>query len=121
MGPVGIVTSGAYHTCAMGLDRNGYCWGVHDQGQVGMEVVTGIEDFHVTPQVLEVGDDPASQVVDIDAGSSHTCAVRNTPLHSMCWGDDDWGQLAVGNQSDYDFPVVAQLEPSEPEPNPGIQ
>lgn len=81
------ISAGMSHTCAISADRQAYCWGNNDNGQVADFASSGPVLVHV-PGTL-----PYAQ---ISAGATHTCAIRSDGA-LFCWGANDRGQL--GNSS----------------------
>ena len=49
-----------------------------------------------------------SRAIAISAGSSHTCAVLVAST-VMCWGQNENGQLGVGNLITTTIPVIVNL------------
>jgi alpha-tubulin suppressor-like RCC1 family protein len=86
------VTAGAYHTCALIESGEVYCWGQNDYGQLG----DGTNEDRSSP--VRVRSLP-SAVVQLDAGSTHTCAMI-ADGSSFCWGQNNCGQLGDGTQTD---------------------
>jgi Alpha-tubulin suppressor and related RCC1 domain-containing proteins len=83
------ISAGARHTCGITTNREAYCWGANDVGQVG--------DFAQTsPTPVKIAG--SLGWTEISAGFSHTCAVR-TDGALYCWGSNDRGQLGIGSQS----------------------
>lgn len=81
------ISAGLRHTCAISTDRQAYCWGNNDDGQVADFATTG-------PLLVQIPTTlPFSQ---ISAGASHTCAVR-TDGALFCWGSNDRGQLGTSS------------------------
>ncbi|MEO7086818.1 MAG: hypothetical protein ABI442_02215 [Gemmatimonadaceae bacterium] len=80
------ISAGARHTCAIAINRQAYCWGANDVGQVG-----NFGGNAATP-ILVPGALGWSQ---ISAGSTHTCAVRVDGT-LWCWGANERGQLGNG-------------------------
>lgn len=79
-------TAGDFHTCAVSAqDRSVWCWGMNISGQVGGEPS---DEPVVAPRQV----DGLTDVVSVDAGFGHTCAVAESGTVS-CWGGD------VGSQS----------------------
>lgn len=84
--------AGDKHTCAISRQRQPYCWGSSQFGELGdlapyREGLPGA----VTPvHVWSIPD-----VVQISAGYGNTCAVAVTGM-SYCWGRGDFGQLGIG-------------------------
>jgi alpha-tubulin suppressor-like RCC1 family protein len=106
------VAVGAEHSCAVGeyqLAQQVICWGNNDFGQLGVpsSSVTGISipDITRSNRLVEF-----PQGIDIDtlyAGGNHTCALT-TDGDLYCWGDNQFGQLGIG-----DFSDVSDESPSD--------
>jgi endonuclease/exonuclease/phosphatase family metal-dependent hydrolase len=86
------VTTGGYHTCAVGTDGSLWCWGQNTLGQLG-NTQPGLH-----PTATRVGTD--SDWVQASASWGHTCAVTATG-RLWCWGLNDDGQLGVGDRRDW--------------------
>jgi len=85
------ITAGSHHTCATKNNGNTYCWGLNNQGQVGMAstaTCSGVGCVNRPRFVMA-----ASRV---DAGHDHTCALTGTGA-AYCWGNSNYGQLGNGN------------------------
>lgn len=76
---------GWHHTCARKGDGTVLCWGANEHGQLGFGEFA---DYKTTPTVVP----GLSGVVQIAAGSEHTCA-RRTDGGIVCWGYNSFGQL----------------------------
>jgi alpha-tubulin suppressor-like RCC1 family protein len=80
------IAAGAEHSCGIGIDRGVRCWGVAQDGRLGVD-----------------GDDrdrPVDIGLDADRvrpGGRHTCALDGSEL--VCWGANDSGQLGVAGAS----------------------
>ena len=94
------VEAGNRHTCAIMSDFTMMCWGLNNFGQLG-NVAAGTES---TTPVQVPG---LTNVVDIDLGSHHTCALTDDfsgeTLH--CWGRNNFGQVGDGTEDHRDTPV----------------
>ena len=91
------VGSGLDHTCAVTRAGGLECWGEGSAGQIG----DGATSDRSSPQtVLGVGGSGSlSDVVEVDGGTSHTCA-RHSDGSLTCWGDNADSQLAPSRSGD---------------------
>lgn len=79
------VSAGVSHTCALTTVGGLKCWGANGSGQLG--------DGTTTQQGIAVDvTGLAASVVEVAAGSAHTCARTSTGA-IQCWGDNSVGQL----------------------------
>lgn len=83
--PVGKVTAGRAHTCAVDLDGAAWCWGVNDWGQLGVGRFGGSAPAP-EPVMGEL------RFRDIAAGANHTCGV-DLEGSAWCWGMNSEGSL----------------------------
>jgi len=91
------VVAGEKHVCALTADGHVYCRGEDSYGQLGRGEPARVEDEFA--RVVEASGTELSNVVDLAAGLSHTCA-RKRDGTLWCWGGDDMGQLGHGAMSD---------------------
>jgi alpha-tubulin suppressor-like RCC1 family protein len=90
----------AGHTCVIS-GGDAYCWGANGAGQLGTGG-TGLQT--PTPQPVIVLDQGA--VLSVTAGRAHACAVQDaSPIDVWCWGDNQFGQLGIGSDTDSATPV----------------
>jgi alpha-tubulin suppressor-like RCC1 family protein len=109
------VTLGGNHTCALlpaaaNQRKSVRCWGKNDKGQLGDGTVVN----KTTPTtVLGLTGSQAADIVSLDAGFDHTCAVMDTGA-VKCWGNNATGQLGLTSPSSthtpMDSPFVANAE-----------
>lgn len=100
-GQVGIATGGS-HTCSHG-NGAGWCWGENGYGQLG-DGTTMDKNLPLGAPVTGVTQmGPASFSSGSDVGA-HTCAITNGQVR--CWGDNAFGQLGDGTQTDSPTPVL---------------
>lgn len=98
------VTSGANHSCALLVDGTVKCWGDNSSGCLGNGNAT--DQYNPVP-VIHDGGASLTNVTDISAGMSHTCALIDDGT-VRCWGVNWAGQLGDGtnNTQYYPTPVV---------------
>jgi alpha-tubulin suppressor-like RCC1 family protein len=92
-----FVSSGRNHNCALLWTGKVKCWGKNDSGQLGDGTLTN----HNVP--VDVVGLPWN-IVAIAAGRAHTCALTSTGV-VMCWGDNTYGQLGVGDNQPWNRPM----------------
>ncbi|MDR0950088.1 MAG: hypothetical protein LBM13_00380, partial [Candidatus Ancillula sp.] len=102
------ISAGANHTCALDESGHTYCWGDNTYWQLGVSYPSTSN----SPVSVYAGSsapagtsssDPISNVVSINSGGSHTCAILNNQ-NTYCWGGNNVGP--------YPVKVVGQNEPA---------
>ena len=81
---------GGSHACAVTVTGRAYCWGSNASGQIG-DGTFGVDRKAPVPVDTSTGL-TSSNVRQISAGASHTCAVTTTG-RPYCWGDNTRGQI----------------------------
>ena len=96
------VTTGLFHTCALTVQGDVYCWGFNGGGQLGL----GNTANQNTPTKVTLPG--AVKATAISAGQGHVCAVLVDGRLS-CWGNGFQGQLGNGGLDDIgdDEPLAA--------------
>jgi alpha-tubulin suppressor-like RCC1 family protein len=97
----GRIAAGYEHTCALTSSGGVRCWGSNEAGQLGDGTTT---DRSVPVDVAGL----ASEVIAIDAGAQHTCALTSGGA-VKCWGANNAGQLGVGTTSDAAVPLPVDV------------
>lgn len=92
------VATGANFSCAL-VSGEVWCTGDNSVGQLGTGDTTS-SDVFVGPVRGEL---QGRTVLDIDAGTSHTCATTADAV--FCWGLNDQGQLGVEGVASSTLPV----------------
>jgi alpha-tubulin suppressor-like RCC1 family protein len=80
--------SGAWHTCAVGVDHSLKCWGRNSNGELG----DGTTDNRSAPAAAT---GLPNRVVQVVGGYSHSCA-RTSDAALWCWGSNRKGQVGDG-------------------------
>jgi alpha-tubulin suppressor-like RCC1 family protein len=86
------IVAGCHHTCALRENGEVICWGLNDEGQVGIPADTE------QPWVLPIKVPAVDDAVSIAAGRAHTCAVHETG-EVTCWGSNDQARGGGGGLS----------------------
>lgn len=86
-----------YHTCAVLLNGQLYCWGRNQYGELG--------DGTFAPRSLPTLVMGLGGVQHIGAGHLHTCAL-DTAMQLYCWGNNAYGQLGDGTTVNRTSPVL---------------
>ena len=87
------VDIGAFSSCVLHRGGGVSCWGANHSGQLG----TGTAESRLEPVRLDIRDALAVTVSSRNGWSgSHACAVTAGD-GVLCWGDNRYGQLGVGD------------------------
>jgi alpha-tubulin suppressor-like RCC1 family protein len=94
------ISAAQFHTCALGVDHQIYCWGINGIGQLG----DGTYENRLvpTPVVMPQGVDSFSLVV---AGGEQNCGLAAGIAY--CWGRG--GQVGDGTSSDQIVPTLIDM------------
>jgi alpha-tubulin suppressor-like RCC1 family protein len=97
LGDVAIsISAGSQHTCALLEGGAVRCWGLADQGRLGLGMNLGAvgDDEPPSEYTVELGE-PA---VAVSAGRAHTCAILESGA-LRCWGHGGRGKLGLGDDA----------------------
>ena len=95
------ITAGYGHTCALIADGTVTCWGYNSDGELG----GGDTSNRNVPVAVAGGAHTNKTVTQITAGTYHTCALISDGT-ATCWGDNSYGQLGNGSNTDSNVPVA---------------
>jgi alpha-tubulin suppressor-like RCC1 family protein len=96
-GPVTAITAGWAHNCAL-AGGGILCWGDNTSGQLGNGTTGWGSNVPVTVSGL------ASGAAAVSAAGVHACALTSGG-GAKCWGNNYYGQLGDGTNSDRSSPV----------------
>eukprot|EP01083_Nonionella_stella_P214090 771629_1 len=87
-----------YHTCALSTSGGVKCFGLNDDGQLGLGDTNnrGDDANEMGDALLEVDLGSGFDVAHITAGGGRTCALSTTNA-VKCFGRNDFGQLGLGD------------------------
>jgi hypothetical protein len=96
-----LLATGAAHTCAV-LDNDAVkCWGLNDDGQLGVGDTDargdGAGEMSDALPAVSLGLAAGVRVVAIAAGDAHTCVLLSSGA-VQCWGAGANGRLGSGNE-----------------------
>ncbi len=80
---------GMFHSCALDGADQVWCWGEGSNGELGDG--SSVDSGYATSVRLDAGTN-LNDVIDLDVGASHACAVRASG-GVWCWGDGSTGAL----------------------------
>jgi len=87
------VSTGKYHTCAVDVNDDLYCFGYNSYGQLGNnQGGNGISSY--LPQKVER--EGGATWKEVSSGETHTCAINSGDI-LFCWGRNNNEQLGVGD------------------------
>ena len=89
------LTAGAFHTCALDVDGEVWCWGWGDGGQIGDgSRVDRPRPTRVSFASLVEEGEPEPIATALAAGGNHNCALLDGG-QVVCWGQNDKLQTGV--------------------------
>ena len=105
------INTGQQHTCGVGSDGNGYCWGLNNYGQLGKGTSGSSSNI---PVLVSQGARPSADItfISISAGNNYTCGVGSNG-QGYCWGYNNYGQLGNGTNgsgTNSNVPVLVSQE-----------
>ena len=80
--------AGEDFACAIKTDASLWCWGLNQDGQLGLGAADTVP--HTAPERVGTASWDA-----IEGGEDHACGLRSGQL--WCWGENDHGQVGIGS------------------------
>jgi E3 ubiquitin-protein ligase HERC3 len=98
---VAQIVVGSEHSCVRFDDGSVKCWGSNFLGHLGLgdKKVRGSGFGQMGSSLPRLDFGPGRKVVDLSAGSFHTCA-RLDDGAVKCWGSNGFGELGLGDTQD---------------------
>jgi len=82
------VAAGQFHTCAVAVGGDLYCWGIGVRGALGLGTAPSETVTYVPTMV-------GSDWAEVEVGWTHTCALH-TDRSAFCWGQITNGRTGTG-------------------------
>lgn len=96
------VSVGEASACGVTRSGNAYCWGRGRSGALG----NGSEEESSTPVLVAQGARQADDTfISVSVGDAFACGLSGRGK-AFCWGENGWGQLGSGNQTNSTTPVA---------------
>ncbi len=97
------ISGGTWHVCALMNDSGVKCWGDNLESQLG-DNNAPIDSWIPVDVKDSTGIIALTGVTAISAGYYYNCALMNNS-GIKCWGDNPYGQLGDGTESEHDLPA----------------
>ncbi len=99
--PVEAFSLGGFSTCAVAAGGSLWCWGQNSDDELGL----GSE----APSAVEVPTQVGTESwITVGLGEDHGCGIRQNGT-LWCWGNNEDGQLGVGDTTNRDVPTQEAL------------
>lgn len=99
---VTAVAAGGYHSVALASNGTVYAWGINTSGEAGDGSTTAVRN---TPVAVDVSGVLAGKKIQAVAAGQNHCVVLADDGKVYTWGDNSYGQLGNGNNTDSNVPV----------------
>jgi alpha-tubulin suppressor-like RCC1 family protein len=101
------LSSGGFHTCGVTTEKEIFCWGDNEFGQLGRKILSPARGQYgrVTagPNTFNAGEE-----ITMLAGGTHTCGYSNSGI-PFCWGENYYGQLGDNSKTSNPNPTKVDL------------
>jgi alpha-tubulin suppressor-like RCC1 family protein len=98
------ISAGEFHTCAVLVTGDAYCWGRNDFGQLGTGTAGAFSSTRLAVQ---------GSFTSISVGATFTCGLTTGGASGrvLCWGDNTYGQLGYGTLIGSPIPKAVKNQP----------
>ena len=100
-----VAAGRGFHSCGLTADDAAYCWGLNEQGRLGIGDGSpepcgyeGRQGCSSAPVAVKAGPGGALRFKSLAVGLEFACGV-STDGDAYCWGDNQRGQLGTGDRS----------------------
>lgn len=93
---VSQVVTGWMHTCVLFDNGKVRCWGLGQHGQLGNGNTTDWGSTEERSVANQTDVRLSGRAVQVAVGQYHSCALLESG-QVVCWGDNEYGQLGLGN------------------------
>ncbi len=90
------VSAGGSHTCAILDNGDLRCWGLNDNGQLGLGDTNYLGDDEAVSSAPSISLGAGRTAVAVSTGQDTTCAILDDAT-TRCWGGGGQGRLGTGN------------------------
>lgn len=106
------VQVGGTHACALTSTKTVWCWGGNYYGQLGIGTTPAFQPKMGAYQVKKTANTFLTNVSAISASESFTCALSVGTV--WCWGQNNDGQLGIGNKTTKMYATQAKKQNGSP-------
>jgi alpha-tubulin suppressor-like RCC1 family protein len=92
------IDAGYAHTCAV-AGGNVMCWGLGTEGRIGDLDLTAHSEISPQPAIRTADFEAIADGVKVVTGEKHSCVLTQGDTVE-CWGDDEYGELGDGSNTD---------------------
>ncbi len=94
------ITTGGFHSCAISVAGDAYCWGANTDGEIGNGTNSDVQ----IPTLVSPPSTGGVLYTGMDSGTFHSCAVSTTG-NAFCWGYGSSGRLGYNSPVSSNVPI----------------
>lgn len=93
---------GGFHTCGITTSNGVNCWGSNSDGQLGnTSIESGSSLYPRTSTPTPISDGNLNDWLTLSLGQYHTVGLRGSNSELYAWGDNQFGQLGMGENNGF--------------------